>query len=161
MNTEKLLSMQEMLNAHAATTYNVSNENTFEEKIVALLAIVGDLANKSACTSYFDLNEKGTLPEILQEYVKGLAYLLSIGRECDFQDNILYKNRIHISEQNVTKQLLNVFEAVCLFKVRKSIEVYTILYVNYVHLGDLLGLERKEVEETYMSKGNQHFMNMQ
>ncbi|WP_042345420.1 dUTP diphosphatase [Bacillus massiliigorillae] len=161
MNTAKLFTIQEVLDQRIEKAYKLQDECLMDKKIVALLAELGSIANATRCYKYWDEKEEVSKGKILERYVNGMFYILSIGCELGFQNRLYSECRIHIGEQDVATQVLHVFEAISILRVRNTFEIYRVLYFNYLHLADLLGLSQAEVEEAYIAKSDVHLKRLQ
>lgn len=153
MNTEKLFTIQETLDQHMESALQLQKEALLEQKTLSFLIKLGTLANIADCCHYGDAKkEAAPKTKLMEEYVAGFRFILSIGIESEFQTEASNEVRIYIPEKDLTKQFLYVFEAASLFRVKKSLEIYKVFYLNYLHLGTLLGFSGEEVEKVYLSQ---------
>jgi len=86
---------------------NLGNEVLFERKVLVLLVEIGELANQTRCFKFW--SKKAVLQKsvILEEFVDGVHFILSIGIELG------YDNRnIAIPGERTTNRLNSMFLAV-------------------------------------------------
>lgn len=91
---------------------------------------------------------------LLEEYVDGLHFILSIGLEID-ETNPLINVPLYAKEPSIEKQFLLVFE--CVWKMKyinycKDLKRYEDLINVFLGLGEMLGFTMEEVEQAYFEK---------
>jgi dimeric dUTPase (all-alpha-NTP-PPase superfamily) len=150
MNFSNLFSMQQELDAKIETQHQLQNDRLMERKILALLVEVGELANETRCFKFWSLKPPAPLDVILEEYVDGIHFILSLGLEIKVNPSIQFEHKQ--SERNVAEQFLKVYEAITTFKKEQSMIVYEKMFEEYLLLGQLLGFSNEQIEEAYMLK---------
>lgn len=150
MNFSKLFSMQQELDAKIEAQHQLQNERLMERKILALLVEVGELANETRCFKFWSLKPPAPLDVILEEYVDGIHFILSLGLEINVSPSIQFEHKQ--SEQNVTEQFLKVYETITSFKEEQTMIVYEKMFEEYLFLGQLLGFSNEQIEEAYVLK---------
>ena len=157
-------------------------EDRLMKKIVALLVELGELANEvrffkfwsyyqeprnfrcTKCGGYGywfqgtkrfhcgSCGGKGFVNKVLEEYVDGLHFLLSIGLE----ENIGILNEVDVSKSNdLTFQFLELFDAIS--NLPYDISEYPYIFGLYLGLGEMLGFTWEEIEEAYLQKNRENF----
>ncbi|HAQ08050.1 MAG TPA: dUTPase, partial [Bacillus bacterium] len=86
MNIEKLFRMQKELDRHIELQHGLVEEDLFDRKILALLVELGELANETRCFKFWSLKPSSEKQVILEEFVDGIHFILSLGIECGFDD---------------------------------------------------------------------------
>ncbi|MFS0780644.1 dUTP diphosphatase [Bacillus sp. 1P06AnD] len=152
MNTEQLFRMQKEFDQHVQQHRQLQGEPLMDMKFLALLVELGELANATRCFKYWSATEPESKQRILKEYADGIQSILSLGIEFGFDSRKYVDGSYYSGEKELTSQFLHVFEAVHLFKVKRSFDMYKILFYKYLHLGMLLGFSSKDIEETYTSR---------
>lgn len=164
MNLTKMFEMQKALDDHILDEHpELKGQDNLDWKILALLVEVGECANEwrgfkkwskdqEPRTMAFSLMdyEKRLRNPLLEEYVDGLHFVLSIGIEHEFVEEVLeYYAPQFIQDHkdpNITKQFNSVFEAAT------GLHGYESLLYSYLALGEMLGFTSGQIEEAYMAK---------
>ncbi|HZH61555.1 MAG TPA: dUTP diphosphatase [Metabacillus sp.] len=150
MNFSVLFNMQQELDARIQSQHNLENENLVDRKILALLVEIGELANETRCFKFWSLKPPAPTNIILEEYVDGIHFILSLGLEMKIDTNMSFEDRE--SSKTLTEQFLIVYETVSIFKHDPSVSNYKIMFEEYLLLGKLLGYTSEQVEKAYVSK---------
>jgi len=150
MNLQKLFQMQKELDQRIESKHQLENERLIERKILALLVEIGELANETRCFKFWSIKPPSKDEIILEEYVDGLHFLLSIGLELHMSD--LNEMKPKKSNENLTDQFLTIFHEASLLKKKFSIDTYLHLFQHYLNLGLSLGFTMDEIYEAYISK---------
>ncbi|MHC0037414.1 dUTP diphosphatase [Pseudoneobacillus sp. C159] len=159
MQLVKLYEMQKSLDSHIESNHQLENENLIEKKILALLVEVGELANETRCFKFWSLKPPARREKILEEFVDGVHFILSLGLECGFEQYQLNLESKHL--QDLTQQFLTVFSAINLFKEGQSFENYQKLFSAYLSLAELLGLSYQDIEQAYILKNEVNYERQQ
>lgn len=155
MNMNKLFSMQKELDTHIENKHQLQDEDLFDKKILALLVEIGELANETRCFKFWSLKQPAPKEKILEEYVDGLHFILSLGLERGFENNeitILTDN-----PQEMTEQFLKVFDQISKFKNTSSYSNYESLFQSYLSLGEVLGFTPGDMEHAYFQKNEVNY----
>ena len=152
MNFKLLLNMQEKLDNRIEEQFVLENEDLINNKILALLVEVGELANETKCFKYWSIKDSSEKSVILEEYVDVLHFILSIGLSLNYGPP---KNKIDSSQDsrnNLTKSFLELFQVIHLFQLNKDKATYSDIFEKYISLGLLLGFSKIEIEQAYIRK---------
>lgn len=155
MDWKKLYDTQQQLDQYIVDNHNLSAEkDLFEHKYLALLVELGELANETRCFKFWSTKEKSETAIILDEYVDGVHFLLSLGLEKSY-----YFSEVEIKEvsQTETEQFNLVFAACVQFKQAPTKENYDHLFVTFLQLGKLLGFEAEDIQIAYYKKNEVNF----
>ncbi|MGO4888660.1 dUTP diphosphatase [Anaerobacillus sp. MEB173] len=150
MNLNKLFTMQRILDERIVEEHQLHGKNLVNKKIVALQVEVGELANETRCFKFWSLKPPAEDQIILEEYVDGLHFILSIGNDLDYK--VTEVGTIEENGVSVVDQFLQVFDSINQFWKEQTSESYERLFVNYVYLGSLLGFTKENIEEAYDEK---------
>ncbi|WP_313800720.1 dUTP diphosphatase [Cytobacillus sp.] len=156
MNYQKLFAMQKGLDQHIESQHQLENEDLFDRKILALLVELGELANETRCFKFWSVKPSSSKETILEEFVDGVHFILSLGLECGFEQKIDFIEKKEV-EESINDQFLIVFEKVSQFKKCKCLEKYQELFQAYIHLGELLGFHAEDIEKAYMDKNEVNY----
>jgi len=174
MDFNKLFNMQKELDEKIETQHNITTSK-LNERFLAFLVELGELANETRCFKYWSVKPPSEKEVILEEYVDGIHFLLSIGLKLDYTDiditkyleeTILFSKldaKKSISDKYITPILINVYDAAIQFfnsnkffasdeKGKESKELFETLFCKYLFLGTCLGFTFKEIEEFYIKK---------
>lgn len=149
LDTEMLFQMQQELDAHIESEHDLADEDTTDKKILALQVELGELANETRCFKFWSLKPPSKKEIILEEYVDGVHFILSIGLSFGYHDAISIESR---KQDELTEEFLNVFDCISAFRNRPNEERYRELFQSYLKLGERLGFEAEEIEAAYGKK---------
>ncbi|MEH7010591.1 dUTP diphosphatase [Neobacillus niacini] len=160
MQLEKLFRMQQALDQHIEEKHALQNEDLFNRKVLALLVELGELANETRCFKFWSIKPSSEKSVVLEEFVDGIHFILSLGIECGFQ-NLDYTLEIEPSTVNTTEQFLLIYEKVNVFKESKNDIDFKTLFESYLQLGTLLGITYEEMEKAYFTKNEVNYQRQQ
>lgn len=157
MDTAKLFEMQAALDRYIESGHDLGNEDLVDRKILALLVELGELANETRCFKFWSLKGPSALETILEEYVDGFHFILSLGNEGGFQETVLSMSLNGSSKTDVTAQFLTLYEVITAYRIRQTPETYEKLFTEYLNLGELLGFTANDVETAYFEKNQVNY----
>lgn len=160
MQLEKLFRMQRGLDQHIEEKHGLQNEDLFQRKVLALLVELGELANETRCFKFWSIKPSSEKSVILEEFVDGIHFILSIGIECGFQ-NLDYTFEVKPSTESTTEQFLLLYQQVSKFKDSKNDLDFKTLLTSYLQLGGLLGITYEEMEKAYFTKNEVNYQRQQ
>ncbi|MDQ1001265.1 dimeric dUTPase (all-alpha-NTP-PPase superfamily) [Neobacillus niacini] len=160
MQLEKLFRMQRGLDLHIEEKHGLQNEDLFDRKVLALLVELGELANETRCFKFWSIRPSSEKSVILEEFVDGIHFILSLGIECGFQ-NLDYKLEAKPSIESTTEQFLLIYQEINKFKDSKNVMDFKTLLQSYLQLGSLLGISYEEMEKAYFTKNEVNYQRQQ
>lgn len=146
----KLFSLQKELDTRIEKEHGLENENLMDKKIMALLVELGELANETRCFKFWSLKPAATRDVILEEYVDGIHFILSIGLELGIQDQVTLSPIEE--ERDIVEQFQQVYASIIDFRRALNSENYHKIFNEYILLGKLLGFSAEDIEKAYMMK---------
>ncbi|WP_156291416.1 dUTP diphosphatase [Oceanobacillus salinisoli] len=149
MNWDELFSMQYDLDYYIQQNHDLANSDLFQEKYLALLVELGELANETRCFKFWSKKPRNDASVILEEYVDGLHFILSLGLEKGYRYDSKELGEHTVSE---TKQFNEVFKACTEFYNDTSQSNYESLFLKYLQLGKLLGYNESDIQDAYYKK---------
>jgi dimeric dUTPase (all-alpha-NTP-PPase superfamily) len=155
MNIEKLLQMQEKLDQHIESEHGLSQEDLVDKKILALLVETGELANETRSFKFWSTKGASGKEVILEEYVDGIHFILSLGLEIGLQEIELDER--HADAGDLNEQFLLVYQAITDFRQERSVNHYFSLFNHYLTLGEILGFSSSEVFDAYEAKNKVNY----
>src|SRR5690606_36397479 len=99
---QKLFSMQRELDERIIVEHQLTG-TYFLERLLALQVEVGELANETRCFKYWSLKPPAERAVILEEYVDGIHFILSIGLSLGLETMI--PNKRFVNKQNDTSMV--------------------------------------------------------
>ncbi|NJP37040.1 dUTP diphosphatase [Alkalicoccus luteus] len=163
MDLQALFTHQQKLDSYIEEKRQVKAEDVFEEKLLAFSVEAGELANEVRSFKFWSSRGPSEDSVILEEYVDGLHFLLSIGNtlalspEADAVD--LEQDKADEKEQ--TAAFLELFAAVSLLRIEPSAETYGALFSAYLSLAGLLGYTWEDVTHAYAQKNEENYNRQQ
>lgn len=149
MDWNTLFTMQADLDKYIEEKNDLVNTDVFEAKYVALLVELGELANETRCFKFWSKKPGSDISIILEEYVDNLHFILSLGIEKGYSFGGKVLENVTISQ---TEQFTNTFAACVHFKEEPTKHNYEQLFIQYLQLGKLLGINEVEIQEAYFKK---------
>jgi dimeric dUTPase (all-alpha-NTP-PPase superfamily) len=155
MDWQLLFSMQKQLDAFIETNHDLSERDLFQEKYLALLVELGELANETRCFKFWSNKERSSKEVILEEYVDGIHFILSLGIE----KGLVFSTEtpIELSALSETELFNQVFERCVRFKNDSSQTNYNRLFEGYLELGLKLGFQEEDVYDAYRKKNEVNY----
>jgi dimeric dUTPase (all-alpha-NTP-PPase superfamily) len=160
MKLEKLFQMQKALDAHIETKHRLQDEDLFDRKVLALLVELGELANETRSFKFWSVKPSSAKEIILEEFVDGVHFILSLGIECGFDTDQMDLN-VGEATGNVTEQFLVVYDRISNFQKSKDFHDYIKLFESYLQLASLLGFNYVEMERAYFQKNEVNYQRQQ
>jgi dimeric dUTPase (all-alpha-NTP-PPase superfamily) len=160
MKLEKLFRMQKALDTHIEEKHQLQEEDLFNRKILALLVEIGELANETRSFKFWSVKPSSAKEVILEEFVDGIHFILSLGIECGFDTRQI---DLTLSEPtlSVTEQFLIVYEVVSIFQRSKGLDDFIRLFGAYLQLASTLGFEKEEIDQAYLHKNEVNYQRQQ
>lgn len=155
---QKLFSMQRELDERIIVEHQLTG-TYFLERLLALQVEVGELANETRCFKYWSLKPPAERAVILEEYVDGIHFILSIGLSLGLETMI--PNKRFVNKQNETsmvKQFLVVNRCISSLIMDNSPNAYEELFSEYLTLGKMLGFHEADIQTAYFEKNKINHM---
>ncbi|MFN7250705.1 MAG: dUTP diphosphatase [Anaerobacillus sp.] len=149
MNFKQMFQMQKELDERIRNEHKLMNVNLIDEKILAFQVELGELANETRCFKYWSLKQASPKEVILEEYVDGIHFLLSIGIDLQTVDISVEDQE---NEGNLTKQFSMIYEQSSQLARTKVKKEFIELFQQYWFLGTLLNFTSTEIEAAYIGK---------
>lgn len=153
MNWKPLYEMQTQLDQHIENTHALAKGGKVDEKILALLVELGELANETRCFKFWSTKPASEKEVILEEYVDGVHFLLSIGLDMDLD----YESGRLKEVESQTSAFLSVYKSIEEFRMNKDLSTYRSAFRAYLELGLTLGIKEGELIHAYERKNEINF----
>lgn len=149
LNTETLFSMQKQLDTHIEAEHGLANEDTREQRLLALQVELGELANETRCFKFWSVKPPSDKEVILEEYVDGVHFILSLGLSYGYRPE--ESNAVEMNERMVDG-FLDMFDSISAFRHQPDQARYSHMFFTYLALGKRLGFTAEEIQAAYESK---------
>ncbi|MDR3214852.1 MAG: dUTP diphosphatase [Bacilli bacterium] len=143
-----LVAYQNTLDERILNKHHLSRQKTINERILAFLVELGEFANETRCFKYWSCKEASAKDVILEEYVDGVHFLISLGIDCQIDFVFTIEN----SENNLTKLLLDVFNKTALLVNDISKDNIEQLFVSYLKIAYSKDISEDEIIKAYLKK---------
>lgn len=150
MEIEKLFQIQKQLNDRIIQEHQLEGEDLFTEVQLAFLVELGELANETRCFKYWSRKPSSKREVILEEYVDGLHFVLTLGLALRYTNVIIKQTYSYL--ETMTEQFLEVMKQTHELNRERSDENYQRLVDSFLGLGQQLGFSYEEIEEAYLAK---------
>ncbi|WP_100373714.1 dUTP diphosphatase [Bacillus sp. FJAT-45037] len=150
MNVQLLFETQKRLNERILNEHKVVNHQLFVEQQLAFLVELGELANETRCFKYWSTKGPSKKAIILEEYVDGLHFVLTLGLSLGWS-TLGNKNKSQ-DELSVTDQFLTIMKETLLLTENREEEQFHKLCGSFLSLGEKLGFSEAEIEKAYFEK---------
>src|SRR5690625_3451353 len=157
MNWSTLFTMQEKLDEHIVENHHLHHENLLEEKYLALLVELGELANETRCFKFWSTKQANAREKILEEYVDGIHFILSLGIDKGYRFNETLENFTTSIKTSLTEHFNDVFQAIINFRKDASKQNYEYLFINFLQLGQMLQFATEDIFRAYIDKNEVDF----
>lgn len=134
MTLQEWFAMQADLDYFIQAEHQLQNEDLFEKKILSLLVELGELANETRCFKFWSRKPPSDEKVILEEFVDGVHFILSIGLELGYEDQDI---SIVSSEGNeeLVQTFLKIYQLINELRKTRSVRDYTHLIRQYFIFG--------------------------
>lgn len=154
MNLTILFKMQQELDAYIQNNQSVT-EDVFEEKGLALLVELAELANETRCFKFWSTKGPSEQNVILEEYVDSIHFLLSLGIEKGL--DTLEEWPVGEIDGNLTEVFLQTVNSIYEFISKKDMASYKNAWIHYGAIAKRLEVSYTEIMEAYVEKNEENY----
>lgn len=155
MDMKKLFTMQLELDTYIQAQHGLSAQNLFEDKVLALLVELSELANETRCFKFWSTKGPSERSIILEEYVDSIHFLLSLGI---IKKLTAFKDWKSVpSDESLTTTFIKTNRAVLEFNQHPNMQSYIGLWDCYGILAEQLGFSTKEIYDAYIEKNEKNY----
>lgn len=156
----ELFETQRKLDQRIEDQHQLQNEPLFNKKVLAFLVELGELANETRCFKFWSVKPPADKAVILEEYVDGLHFILSLGLELGFTD-FSVDDADSVDHHRVVDQFQIVFDTMTAFHHHQTKDHYEDLFREFLILGYTLHFSLDEIIHAYYEKNkiNHHRQN--
>ncbi|WP_188206369.1 dUTP diphosphatase [Alkalibacillus aidingensis] len=154
MDWNRLYELQEILDNRIIETISKSREDVQGDKYLALMVEISELANETRCFKYWSQKGASEREVILEEYVDGIHFLLSIGIDYDYRFD---QEKIDLcTYPTLTEAFHQVYDQIARFKMDPTVTNYNRLMNEYLTVGDMLSFQTDEIVQAYLDKNEEN-----
>lgn len=146
----KLFSLQRELDQRIEKEHGLEQADLMDKKIMALLVELGELANETRCFKFWSKKAAAKRDVILEEYVDGIHFILSIGLELGIEADVSLS--LVDEYRDFVEQFQEVYATIIDFRRQLTSENYHKIFNEYILLGKLLGFSADDIEKAYRMK---------
>jgi dimeric dUTPase (all-alpha-NTP-PPase superfamily) len=152
MNIERLFALQKDLNTRIVKEHKLEESSLSNERMLAFLVELGELANETRCFKYWSKRPPSKKETILEEYVDGLHFVLSIGLDLNYTD-IKVPSAVKLQEKMDKIELTQVFLSLYQWGSKPLTEnEFHTFFQEFLGLGIKLGFSFDDVEAAYLKR---------
>lgn len=157
MKIKRLCEMQKSLDERIVREHKLEGKNLEENKILALLVEISELANETRCFKHWSTKGPSENHVLLEEYVDSLHFFLSIANHSGYNvDRLLevYTRDFNQTSDEMTlvSSFIHVTEKIVTMKNANDAFHYIDAFAAYIDLGKILGFTWEEIEQAYVRK---------
>lgn len=160
MPLKKLFTMQAALDRYIEENHQLQHEDLFDRKVLALLVEIGELANETRSFKFWSVKPSSEKKVILEEFVDGIHFILSLGIECGFQEEP-FEFAKGAASGDINQQFIEIYQAASTFQKDRSYSHYVKIVEYYLQLGAMLGISFEEMEQAYIEKNEVNYKRQQ
>lgn len=150
MNLEHLLKLQKALDDRIVEEHQLQNSDLFKRKLLALQVEVGELANETRCFKYWSNKTPAPKETILEEYVDGIHFILSLGLELGITE-VSAPHHLQF-EGSAVDAFQEVYHAIDVLGANQTLNSFKALLEKYLQLGIAIDLSIEDIQMAYLKK---------
>ena len=145
----ELYAIQEQLNNRIIKEHDLKEEDLSNDRFMALLVELGELANETRCFKYWSLKKPSEKDVIIEEFSDVLHFLLTIGIQLDKPQLSFYDKKTDLS---LTELFLSLYSDINVVRMLNSKFVFIRAYNTLMLIGQTLGFSEKDIYDSYLEK---------
>lgn len=131
-----------------------NDEFIINKKIVAFFVELGEFINEEKSFKYWSLKPASAKRIILEEYIDGIHFLISLGNNIDYD---FKKHKVVLEEQNIIHNYLELISNLSDFIKNRDYTNYQILLNSFLSISKNLNFSEEEILESYNIKNKENF----
>ena len=154
IDLSNLYQKQAELDARIASNHHITYETTRSRRILALFVEFGEFANATRCFKYWSNKPSEAQDIVLDEYVDGLHFFLSLGIDINVNKKA-YNHTKHAD--NLTDQILEVYRLASIFLKKQDEKSYVKAFQAFINITPLLKVRWSTIEKAYYKKLGENY----
>ena len=153
INLFDLYESQRKLDVFINKKHKTNYKKSFFSRMLAFVVEIGEFANETRCFKYWSLNKKISKQKILEEYIDGLHFLLSIGIPLKFDKKMSFQiTKPSMKKLNLVKKILKIYYETIKLVDNYNFYQYKKVLKNYLEISYFLNLSLNEIIKIYNKK---------
>lgn len=153
--------MQRQLDHYIESQHGLENKSLLKQRTLALLVELSELANETRCFKFWSKKPPASKAIILEEFVDGVHFILSLGLALGYDKKILSIQTEEEKKADLTYLFLETYACIQRFSESMSFDDYETLFQQYFLLGRSLGFSLEEVQKAYKEKNEVNYERQQ
>lgn len=149
MNFHRLFLIQKGLDDRIRQEHGLIGRDLIADKVLALQVELAELANETRCFKYWSKKPPADRDVILEEYVDGLHFVISLGIELGYDYE---PTDLQAATGSLTERFTALLALTAVFGQRREADAYRELFDAIWGLGSGLGFTAAEIEAAYLAK---------
>ncbi|NLB48511.1 MAG: dUTPase [Erysipelotrichia bacterium] len=149
IDLSNLYQKQSELDEFIARNHDINYDNTRDKRILALLVELGEFANVTRCFKYWSIKKSESEATVLDEYVDGLHFFLSLGLDIGVLKKVY---RFAKEADTLTAQILKTYRLVSNFNKERDERSYRAAFQAFINIAPLLKVSWETIEKAYLKK---------
>lgn len=145
----KLFSFQKELDQDIIDKHHVTYSNTRNKRLLALYCEVSECLNETRIFKYWSFKKPSEKSIILEEYVDGLHFLLSLGIDLDCQNKVF---PFLDSDLDLCELFLNLYQDISLLRNDYNEDNYRRAFITFLTIGKKLEFSKEDIYNGYLKK---------
>lgn len=146
-----LITKQKALDTLINNLHKVTYATTKEERFLALLVELGELANATRTFKYWSIKPGEGFERIIDEYADGLHFLLSLTLAYNFKVPVLEVSDTK-NDLTLTHVFVESYIALNEFAAKKDANTLIDSLIKFLELGHKLGFTKQQIFDAYLAK---------
>ncbi|ADU31432.1 dUTP diphosphatase [Evansella cellulosilytica] len=163
MDFQMLYKMQKQLDNHIEAKHQLEDENVLDRKILAFHVELAELANETRCFKFWSEKAPSDDAIILEEYVDGIHFILSIGIEYGYDNETMFEapKQTKKTGEALVPYFFEVINATSLLREKGDKTSFDHLFTSYLTLGEALGFSANNIIDAYKNKNEVNYQRQQ
>ncbi|CAM3670717.1 dUTP diphosphatase [Erysipelothrix urinaevulpis] len=153
LKIDDLQKIQDQLDQRIFDLHKTSRSATREDRVLALLVELGELANETRCFKYWSLNKTINEAEMFEEFSDVLHFALSLGIDIKFNEAVIEFEKSNLSTADIFRKF---YQEVIQFQQDNHKDSYRLLMITLGQLADNIGLTSETMREMYFYKNKKN-----
>lgn len=153
LRIDDLYEMQNQLDQRIFDKFDIQRSETTQERILALIVELAECVNETRCFKFWSTKGANEKAIILEEYVDGIHFLLSIGIDLNDSNSSIEACSIN---DDLTRAYLKMFSETSKLISDYSLKQYHACFSLYLAIGELLGFNEEDIRSFYFMKNKEN-----
>lgn len=153
LKIDDLYVMQNELDQRIFDKFAIERKSTQQERILALIVELAECVNETRCFKFWSTKGPNEKSVILEEFVDGIHFLLSIGLDLKDETSSI---KASVVSDDLTCAYLEMFRETSKLTSDYSLKQYHYCFALYLAIAQLLGFNEEEIRSFYLMKNQEN-----